>query len=138
MDLPIEKTYNRRVITPYEYLRNQYYLLFYRNDIEGPFFVEDAPYSLSGMLTIGDVKRKSDRLVVGNVFHTTAHALCYGSSLLAYSGLFKMSVNARIPKNLDMPLVIKTPFMQVFNQKNKATLVVSTSLKASIKANLEI
>lgn len=139
MDLDIQTSFSTRVITPYNYLDRTYYLLFYKQGIEGPFYVSDSPYALShAMLTVGEVKLKRNDVVVGNVFHTTNKVRCGGSFLLAYSGVFKDSLSASIPKDFDMNLVLKTKYMQVFNKKNRATLVVSPNLKTNIRQNLEV
>jgi hypothetical protein len=139
MDLDIVQSYNKRLITPYHYRDRTYYLLFYRNGVMGPFYVQDAPYEANMLLTIGEIKRKSDNQVVGNIFYTQVQVSCEGAYLLAYSGVFRASVNNRpAHQDLTMDLRIKTPYMHVFSQVNKATLVVSPMLKTTIKQNLEI
>lgn len=139
MDLDIPTSFATRVITPYQYLDRTYYLLFFKQGIEGPFYVSDSPYELSqAMLTLGEVKLKRNDVVVGNVFHTTNRVRCGGSFLLAYSGMFKDSLSVSIPKDFDMSLVLKTKYLQVFNKRNRATLVVSPSLKTNIRQNLEV
>jgi hypothetical protein len=138
MDLDIKVSFNKRLLTVYRYLDRTYFLLFYKNGVRGPFYVEDAPYADNSLLYIGEIKSKADDSVVGNIFFTTANYNCEGSYLLVYSGVFKHSVNRQIPKDFNMALWAKTPYMHIFSEKNKATLVVSPMLKSSIKKNLEI
>lgn len=138
MDFDIKFSFNKRLITSYVYKDRNYYVLFYRNGVKGPFYVEDAPYATNSLLSIGEIKNKNTDDVVGNIFYTNAHAKCEGSFLLVYSGVFKHRVNRQIPKDLNMALWAKTPYMHIFSEKNKATLVISPMLKRSIKQNLEI
>jgi hypothetical protein len=138
MALNIKQSYNKRLVTPYIQAERMYFILFYKNEIPGPFYVEDAPYAGNPLLFIGEIKRTEDDLVVGNIFYTQANHKCNGSSLLVYSGVFKHQVNRQIPKDLNMTLWAKTPYMHIFHEKNKATLVISPMLKSTIKENLEI
>jgi len=138
MDLDIAASFNKRLLTPYIYLDRTYFLLFYKNGVKGPFYVEDAPYATNSLLSIGEIKCKHDDTVIGNIFHTHANFRCEGSFLLVYSGVFKHTLNTKLPKDFNMTLWAKTPYMHIFSEKNKATLVVSPMLKNSIKQNLEI
>lgn len=138
MDLDIKESFNKRLLTQYSYLDRTYFLLFYKNGVKGPFYVEDAPYAENSLLSIGEIKCRQDDTVIGNIFHTQANFVCEGSFLLVYSGVFKHTLNTRRPKDFNMPLWAKTPYMHIFSEKNKATLVVSPILKSSIKQNLEI
>lgn len=138
MDLDIKTSFNKRLITVYRFKEKTYFVLFYKNGVEGPFYVEDAPYAANTLLSIGEIKRKADDQVIGNIFHTHVNYKCEGSFLLVYSGVFKHYVNNKLPKDLNMTLWAKTPYMHIFTEKNKATLVVSPMLKSSIKQNLEI
>lgn len=138
MDLDVEVSHNRRLITPYHYRDRVYYLLFYWDNLKGPFYVEDSLVQPSSLIYTGDIRRKVNNSLVGTCFFSQAPAICAGSFLLAYSGLFKQSVNNRVPKDFNMDLVLKTPRFQMFNKKNKATLIVSPALKSGIRQNLEI
>lgn len=139
MDLDLSQSYNKRLITPYYFKDRIYYVLFYKDGVMGPFYVQDAPYESELLVSIGEIKRKSDHQVVGNIFYTQVQVTCEGSYLLAYSGVFKANVNNRpAHQDLTMDLRIKTPYMHVFSQINRATLIVSPMLKTTIKQNLEI
>jgi hypothetical protein len=138
MDLDIAESFNKRLITSYIYRGRTYFLLFYKNGTPGPFYVEDAPYAENSLLSIGEIKCKADDLVIGNIFYTNVNYRCEGSFLLVYSGVFKHSINKKLPRDLNMSLWAKTPYMQIFQEKNRATLVISPMLKNSIKQNLEI
>ena len=138
MDLDIKVSFNKRLLTVYRYIDRTYFLLFYKNGVKGPFYVEDAPYAENSLLTIGEIKCQSDGTVIGNIFFTQANYRCEGSFLLVYSGVFKHTLNNKLPKEFNMALWAKTPYMHIFNEKNKATLVISPMLKSSIKQNLEI
>jgi hypothetical protein len=138
MELDIESSFNRRLITPYHFRDRTYFMLFYRDGVKGPFYVADAPVQLSTMVYVGDVRCADSNRLVGNCFYTQAPAICAGSYLLAYSGLFRQAVNNRVPKDFGMDLVLKTPRFQMFHKKNRATLIVSPSLKSDIRQNLEI
>lgn len=138
MDLKVERSFNRRLITPHQIGERTYYVLFHRDNIPGPFKITNSPYQTNSLLYIGEIKRPDDDEVIGNIFYTQAHVECEGGFLLAYSGMFKGSLNKRLPKDVDMSLVLKTPYMHVFSQKNRATLVVSPMLKTKIKENLEV
>jgi hypothetical protein len=138
MVLDVATTFNRRLITPYHFRDRTYYLLFYSEGLEGPFYVENAEVQPSTMIYIGDIRRVKTDSLVGNCFYTQAPAICAGSFLLAYSGVFRQSINNRVPKDFGMDLVLKTTRFQVFNKKNRATLIVSPTLKSDIRENLEI
>lgn len=138
MLLPVDESFNKRLITPYHFKERQYHLLFYKDGVKGPFYVSDAAVQPSTMVYLGEIRKVSNDALVGNCFYTQAPALCAGSFLLAYSGLFKQSVNSRTPKDFGMDLVLKTPRFLLFNTKNRATLVVSPTLKSDIRQNLEI
>lgn len=138
MELDVKSTFNSRLITPYNYLDRTYYLLFYSSGRPGEFYVTDAPVQPDTFVYIGEIRRKGNNALVGNCFYTQAPAICAGSYLLAYSGVFRQSLNNRIPKDFGMDLVLKTPRFQVFNKKNRATLIISPSLKTDIRQNLEI
>lgn len=138
MPLDLKETFNSRLITPYHYKDRTYYLLFYGAGKPGPFYVEDSPVQPETLIYIGDIRQEKSDALVGNCFFTQAPALCAGSYLLAYSGVFRQVVNNRIPKDFGMDLVLKTNRFQIFNQKNKATLIISPSLKSDIRQNLEI
>lgn len=139
MDLDIAKSFNGRLITPYNYRGRTYHLLFHKQGVQGPFYVSDSEYELhNAMLSVGEIKIKATDTVIGNIFHTMAKVRCGGSFLLAYSGVFKDSLLTSLPKDFGMDLVIKTKFMQVFTRKNRATLVISPSLRTEIRENLEI
>lgn len=137
MDLKVAESFNRRLITPHVIGGQTYYLLFHKDKVPGPFLITSSPYKTNSFLYIGEIKTL-DEQIVGNIFYTQAHVVCAGGYLLAYSGMFKGALNKRLPKDLDMSLVLKTPFMHVFSQKNKATLVVSPMLKKQIRENLEV
>jgi hypothetical protein len=139
MDLDIDKTFNPRLVTPYIFNERAYYLLFFRQGVVGPFYVADSPYSLEGaMLNVGEVRQKATDIVVGNIFYSQYKVKCGGSYLVAYSGVFKESLATSIPKDFSMDLMLKTPYMHIFNRKNRATLVISPNLKTNIRENLEI
>lgn len=141
MQLDLERSFNKNVITPYNHGDTRYHLLFLRT-AEGPFFVRHTTYKLETMITIGEiftVPEPNKRRVVGNIFHTsTSNVQCEGTFLLAYSGMFQMQAQKKIPTDFNMELVLKEKGFQVFNQRNRATLIISPALKLSIKANLEI
>jgi hypothetical protein len=138
MKLDIESTFNRRLITPYSFKDRTYYLLFYNNGKKGPFYVVDSVVQPESLVHIGDVRQVETDTLVGNCFYSQSPTICEGSFLMAYSGAFRMSLKNRTPKDFEMDLVLKTPRFQVFNRKNKATLVVSPTLKDDIRENLEI
>lgn len=138
MKLDIESTFNARLLTPYHFRDRTYFMLFYRNGVQGPFYVIDAIVQPSTLVYVGDVRTVDGGRLVGNCFYTQAPAVCAGSYLLAYSGVFKQAVNNRVPKDFAMDLVLKTPRFQMFNRKNKATLIVSPTLKSDIRQNLEV
>jgi hypothetical protein len=138
MLLPLGESYNRKLITPYLLGERQYHLLFYKDGVKGPFYVTDAAVQPATMVYLGEIRKVTNDALIGNCFYTQAPAICAGSFLLAYSGLFKQSVNNRVPKDFSMDLVLKTPRFLVFNTKNRATLVVSPTLKSDIRQNLEI
>lgn len=138
MELDLDTSFNRKLITPYNFHDRVYHLLFYKDGVKGPFYVTDAPVQPATMIYLGEIRRVANDALIGNCFYTQAPALCAGSFLLAYSGLFKQSVNNRVPKDFGMDLVLKTPRFLLFNTKNRATLVVSPTLKSDIRQNLEI
>jgi hypothetical protein len=136
MTLDIPKSFNKRLITPYVFKDRMYYVQFFENKIPGPFYVCDAPYSLNAMVSLGELKTEEE--VVGHIFYSQANIRCGGSFLLAYSGVFKSSLDSHLPKDFDMDLVLKTEYIQVFHKKNRATLVISPNLKDTIRKNLEV
>lgn len=138
MPLDLKETFNCRLITPYHYKDRVYYLLFYSTGKPGPFYVVDSSVQPDTLIYIGDIRQVDGDALVGNCFFTQAPSMCAGSFLIAYSGVFRQSINNRVPKDFGMDLVLKTSRFQVFNQKNKATLIVSPSLKSDIRQNLEI
>lgn len=142
MQLNIDHSYNKNVITPFQQTDRVYHVLFLRNS-DGPFFVRDAASTakLTTLIRIGEIYMKPDARtirVVGNIFFTSSKVMCEGSYLLAYSGVFHEHAQRNIPSDFNMELLLKTKGFHLFNQKNRATLVVSPTLKQSIKANLEI
>jgi hypothetical protein len=138
MEIDIDHSYNRRLITPYQFRDRTYHVLFYRNKKQGPFYFVDAAVQPSTMISLGEIRTSRSDELVGSVFYTQAPVICAGSFLLAYSGVFKQSVNNRVPKDFEMDLILKTPRFHIFNKKNRATLVVSPTLKSDIRQNLEI
>lgn len=138
MELDIESSFNKGLITPYQFRDRTYYLLFYSQGRKGPFYIVDSHVQASTMVYIGDIRTVEGNAKVGNCFYTQAPALCAGSFLLAYSGVFRQSLHQRVPKDFGMDLVLKTNRFQIFNKKNRATLIVSPTLKSNIRENLEI
>lgn len=139
MQLQVERAFNRNVITPYTQDERKFYLLFLR-DAEGPFWVRHTSYKLETLVTIGEVcvTVKEKTRVVGNIFHTNAQAQCEGTYLLAYSGIFGQSVQKRLPTDFNMELILKERGFHMFNQRNRATLIISPALRRNIRENLEI
>lgn len=139
MDLDIKESWASRLLIPYLYKSRTYHVLFFKQGLVGPFYVADSNFALeNSLVTVGDIKHKGTDVVVGNMFYTTAKTYCGGSFLLAYSGVFKDSLNVSIPKDFSTDLVLKTKYLQIFNTKNRTTLIVSPSLKSSIRQNLEV
>lgn len=138
MQLDIETSFNARLITPYRYLDRTFHLLFFVNGVRGPFVVSDSDLTVSSMIQVGDIKHPESQTQVGFCFFTQSHVLCSGSSLLAYSGVFKQNVDAALPKDFEMDLVIKSDYLMAFVSKNKACLLISPAIDPSIKENLEV
>lgn len=141
MQLEVERSFNLNVITPYIQKGVQYYLLFRRECASGPLFVRDTAYRVSTYFSVGEIVNKIDdkrQRVVGNIFHTQANCRCEGSFLMAYSGVFMEQAQRSIPNGFQMDLVVKEKGFHMFHQKNKATLIISPAIHASIKANLEV
>lgn len=139
MELDVQESFNPRLITPYVFKDRAYYLLFYRQGVQGPFYVVDSPFALDGaLLSVGDVRTHQSDRVVGNIFYTPYKSKCGGSYLVAYSGVFKSSLLQSLPKDFSMDLMVKTKYLHIFNRKNRATLVISPNLRTSIRENLEI
>lgn len=139
MLLDVQFSYNARIITPIKVQDRQYYVLFRRSQIKGPFSVQNSALQVPNTLVhIADLKPIHQDEVVGNLFFSGANTMCNGGMLLAYSGLFKTSVNFRTPTDFSVDLVVNTPDLQVFSQRNKATMVVSPSMKRKIRENLEV
>jgi hypothetical protein len=140
MLLELEHSIHRNIIVPHSQSGRHYHVLFLRQS-EGPFFVRDTAYKLDTLIQIGEIFTKLDEhrsRIVGNIFYTKSRVQCEGSFLLAYSGVFKEQAQRHVPSDLNMELVLKERGFQVFNQRNRATLIISPSLPSSIKANLEI
>lgn len=137
MMLDIPKSFNKRLITPYVFKDRMYYVQFFENKTPGPFYVCDAPYSLNTMISVGEMKTEEEE-VVGHIFYSQANVRCGGSFLLAYSGVFKSSLDSYLPKDFEMDLVLKTEYIQIFHKKNRATLIISPNLKDTIRKNLEV
>jgi hypothetical protein len=140
MQLDLDHSFNKNVITPYTQGDRRYHLLFLRT-AEGPFFVRSTTYKIDTLITIGEIYTKLDSTknrVVGNIFYTGTNSQCEGTYLLAYSGLFHQQAQKKIPTDFNMELVLKERGFQMFSQRNRATLIISPALKLSIKANLEI
>jgi hypothetical protein len=138
--LDLKSSLGKNVITPYQQAGRNYHLLFLRRS-EGPFYVRDTAYKLETLINIGEVYTKIDdkrNLVVGNIFFTRASVQCLGTYLLAYSGMFHEQAQNKIPSDVNMELVLKEKGFQVFNQRNRATLIISPAIKDSIRQNLEI
>lgn len=139
MDLNIDSAFNHRVITPFTQAGRTYFLMFSTLGSVGPFYVATSQVQVEqSMFVFGDILRKEDNLQVGTLLYTTAKTQCLGTYVIAYSGQFKASLATSIPKDFDMDLVLKTPHLQVYNRRNRATLVVSPNLKQSIRSNLEV
>jgi hypothetical protein len=129
-----------RVIFPYIQRNHTYYLLFTRN-CTGPFFVRDTAYKITTLFNIGEiytVPEPGKIRVVGNIFFTKSKCNCQGSFIIGYSGVFADQVQRSLPKDLNMQLVLKERNFHVFNEKNRATLIVSPALHTNIRENLEI
>lgn len=140
MQLEIEDPPFLNVIFPYVQFKHTYHLLFVKN-AKGPFYVRDTSYKVTTLFDIGEIyaRPKPDTIrVVGNIFFTKSKCECYGSFVVAYSGVFQDQVQRSIPKDLNMQLVLKEKGFHVFNERNKATLIVSPALKNAIKENLEV
>lgn len=136
MELDLKESLPARIITPYSFREHTYHVVFHKKAV-GPFHVETSPYLLEhSMITLGDIK--AGNAVVGNIFYSSSRLKCGGSYLLAYSGVFKASLEVSVPKDFSMDLVLKTSHIQVFSRKNRATLIVYPNLKTSIRENLEV
>jgi hypothetical protein len=138
MELDIETSFNARLITPYRYLDRTFHLLFFVNGVRGPFVVSDSDLTVSSMIHVGDITHVETQSQVGFCFFTQSNVICTGSSLLAYSGVFKQTVDTALPKDFEMDLVIKSDYLMAFVSKNKACLLVSPVIDPSIKENLEV
>lgn len=142
MQLDIRTSFNAQLFTPYSFLDRNYYLLFYKNGMPGPFFVHDSPLMMTTMFHIGDITQGSaEGQVVGTVFHTQSPSKCEGSFILAYSGVLKEAVNSQRafkPRDLGFELVLKHQFYYLYHKNNLATLAVNPSLKMDIRKNFEV
>lgn len=138
MEFDVKASFNSKLITPYQFRNRTYHLLFFRDNVPGPFYVQNSAVQPVSLVFIGDVRRTENDKLVGHCFYSQVPVICTGSYLLAYSGVFRQSVQTRLPSNFEMDLVLRTPKFQVFHKKNKATLIVSPTLRDEIRQNLEV
>lgn len=138
MEFDVKASFNPRLITPYRFRDRTYYLLFFKDKVPGPFYVQNAAVQPVSLVFLGDIRRADNDRLAGHCFYSQAPVICTGSYLLAYSGVFRQSVQTRLPSNFEMDLVLRTPRLQVFHKKNKATLIVSPTLRSEIRQNLEV
>lgn len=143
MQLELEEALPRKLFFPHTQCNRNYHLLFLRSG-KGPFFVRDAKYKLDTLFRIGEIYSELDEhriRVVGNIFYTKSNVIqSEGPHLIAYSGVFYEQVQRKksLESTLNMELVLRERGFHVFNQKNKATMVIVPSLSESIRNNLEI
>ena len=140
MPLSIDRSFNQRVFTPWATHSRLYTLLFYKNNIQGPFYARDSAIQLKNSLFFSGDIIKEDESIVGSIFYSRATVRCEGSFVLAYSGVFNDLVNSprfKI-KEFGMNFILKTPHYFAYNKINDATLLINPSLNKSIRANLEI
>jgi hypothetical protein len=139
MILDLKRSFTKNIIVPYKLKDRTYYLLFFKEDLEGPFSVRSSDMCLSTIMHVGNLIQDSTDEEVGHIFYSQFNTVCYGTFLMSYSGIYKDSVNTKLPSSFEeIPCILKTPKLLVYHLDNKATIAMCPSLNKKIKANLEV